>query len=91
MSNITSSRSNNRGDVYARCKTGSNTAGRGSEAGWTPCPLCNNNSLLLSSANGGSGISLASSGGGGASILNIDGKFLLFLCCVLFCMLMGCS
>ena len=45
MSNITSGSSNG-GDVYARCKTGSNTAGRGSEAGWTPCPLCNNTILL---------------------------------------------
>jgi ankyrin repeat protein len=29
----------NGGDAYARCRTGS-TAGRGSIAGWTPCPLC---------------------------------------------------
>lgn len=38
------------GDVYARCRTGSSAAGRGSIAGWTPCPLCsptNNNHLLL--------------------------------------------
>lgn len=27
------------GDAYARCRTGS-TSGRGSVAGWTPCPLC---------------------------------------------------
>ena len=74
------------GDVYARCKTGSNTAGRGSEAGWTPCPLCNNNSLLLSKVmNDDNGISsLAGSGScGGGGLLNIPvGKFLPFLCCV---------
>ena len=69
MSNITSGGSNG-GDVYARCKTGSNTAGRGSEAGWTPCPLCN--SVLLSSViNDDNGsISLAGNGSGGG-ILNI--------------------
>ena len=74
--------SSNIGDVYARCKTGSNTAGRGSEAGWTPCPLCNNNSVLLSSViNDDNGsISLA---GGGISNLSV-GKF--FLRCLLLCM-----
>eukprot|EP00569_Conticribra_weissflogii_P000754 CAMPEP_0171354966 /NCGR_PEP_ID=MMETSP0878-20121228/44979_1 /TAXON_ID=67004 /ORGANISM="Thalassiosira weissflogii, Strain CCMP1336" /LENGTH=542 /DNA_ID=CAMNT_0011860957 /DNA_START=19 /DNA_END=1644 /DNA_ORIENTATION=- len=39
-----------KGDVYARCRTGS-TAGRGVIAGWTPCPLCiqpkNTTSTLL--------------------------------------------
>ena len=88
MSNITSSGSSG-GDVYARCKTGSNTAGRGSEAGWTPCPLCNNNLLLLSEVlnDGSSGISLAGSGGG---ILNIPiGKFFCF--CLLMIMWSGLS
>jgi len=82
MSNITSGSSSG-GDVYARCKTGSNTAGRGSEAGWTPCPLCNNNSLLLDSSviNDDSCISSLAGGGG---ILNVPiGKFLPFLCCLL--------
>jgi len=87
MSNITSGSSSS-GDVYARCKTGSNTAGRGSDAGWTPCPLCNNNSLLLSSKvmnDGGSGISsLAGSGSGVGGLLNIGGKFLR---CPLLCMI----
>ncbi|KAL7544778.1 hypothetical protein ACHAWF_008142 [Thalassiosira exigua] len=35
------------GDAYARCRTGS-AAGRGSIAGWTPCPLCASTSLLSS-------------------------------------------
>ncbi|KAL3817749.1 hypothetical protein ACHAXA_010969 [Cyclostephanos tholiformis] len=37
--NIISRTSGNGGDAYARCRTGS-TAGRGSIAGWTRCPLC---------------------------------------------------
>ena len=28
------------GDAYDRCRTGGSAAGRGSVAGWTPCPLC---------------------------------------------------
>lgn len=37
-------------DVYARFKSGS-TAGRGSVAGWTPCPLCCNTSVPYDSHN----------------------------------------
>jgi len=88
MSNITSGNSSG-GDVYARCKTGSNTAGRGSEAGWTPCPLCTNNNLLLSSVmNDGGGISsIGDSSCSGGSLLNISvGKFLRCpLLCIVDC------
>jgi len=90
MSNITSGSSSSGGDVYARCKTGSNTAGRGSEAGWTPCPLCNNNNnLLLSVMNDGSGISsLAGDGSDGVLNIPVGSKcfcFFYFVHCWLGC------
>ena len=37
---IATTTTTNGGDAYARCRTSGSTAGRGSIAGWTRCPVC---------------------------------------------------